>query len=135
MKLIDVLHYYIGRQYVTYNNCGELNVKTLADVKHRLKVEYEKIELDLKPLAAMSAEDALELSKLDINQTLHSFIELRDMYEHGFSFFCGSAVEYDFTGFPTQIEDIRTVNYNRLSPEQFHYLISKGYDVFNLYNK
>jgi hypothetical protein len=101
-KIEDFLHLYIGCEYSTANSFGEVNATTLPMILKYLP-DYKDFKLHLRRLSSMTEE---EMNECWFN--MPGPVEVKCEYRDG------GVKKFDAT------------------PEQVHYLLSKGFDLFGL---
>jgi len=127
MQLNDIIHLYMGCKF-DFPAEGIRHVRTLD--AYNYYQGWEDIRLHLRPLTDMTEEEARELVGMELPAFNKDVFKLSGIYPAGVDYTYGSGIEYDLTGFPTQVEDCRTQLFHQLSPTQFHYLLQRGFDLF-----
>lgn len=123
MKIQDYLHYYIGQEIYWHLHDGGTEILT-AEVYNTICYDglYKEMQLLLRPLLDMQVHEAREL--IEIGYSGYSDILINETHEYGIRF----KVEYNNKGRYWDKQE----NYRDLNALQFHYLLSKGFDIFNL---
>lgn len=131
MELKDVLHYYIGVDYWTNNSQGNLNAKTLPDVLDHIKRD-KGVKLHLRPLSDMIEEDMRDFVKDYVDEDEQSEIYGLSTDGECIEFYCGTTCEWQPDGVAVPVEHKRTIPLFQFTPHEFHFLLQRGYDLFDL---
>jgi hypothetical protein len=145
MKLQDVLHFYIGCKFGTIRNGkGGMLVDRIVSACPEQRIihssnwedfNYEDIKPILRPLSSLTDEEMKDLYCCDV----WALAKKKDITKIGFDGGYTNCIWMEYTG---QIDDqtgsrnyITRFYLNHLSSYHFQWLISRGFDVFNLINQ
>jgi hypothetical protein len=129
-ELKDYLHLYLGCKILRPDMRTQLTMSGISgDIIHFLEEgrgeTYGTVSLAkpiLRPLSDMTVDEAVQL--IEIGTSVYNFISIRkvDRYE----------VMYD-GGYPTSKRTwLYHLRFSELKAEQFHFLLSKNFDLFEL---
>lgn len=134
-----------GSVLVIYPNAVEVSLNVIAykqEMKGRkgggemhYKYFYSDVKLILRNLSDMTEEEMLEFVLLrfegrDIAERLIKRVTKRSEVQQHVNF--GTGIPYAAWGHSDKIEMVGTISANELGAEGFRYLLSCGFDLFNL---
>lgn len=134
VELKDVIHLYLGCQCVTDGQLEEEHIAKMVGICYdevQILNEYhnqhgecpiDRVKPILRSLSSMTEEDALVVAQMESDIFL--FIEIARISKQ--------AIGFEFEYSSSRRRRGRTVLFDSLSPNQFAYLLSKGYDLFDL---
>lgn len=127
-ELKDYLHLYIGCDAYVFpdetltNGWLEQKLKEIPKMEYKIPVTHDRVRYILergykpilRPISSMTEEEAKHLI------TLRGYTDVSNVN------FINGGVEFDHPGMTTYI------NFDKQTPEQFAYLLSRGFDLFGL---
>lgn len=124
----DNIHLYIDSDakilWVEDKSFHDVNLKNLNIVKH----DDGGVVLALRPLSDMKDDEAIELIKVTTDPKRHDSIEIVELTSDHIWYVDGELWHSDGI---SEMYD-KALFFSHLASEQFRYLLSKGFDVFNL---
>jgi hypothetical protein len=140
MKLQAVLHFYLGCEFALipkYNEGTRIDRMTSACPEHKTvygsngeNYDYDAIKPILRPLSSMTEEEAVEVCKFATEAKRHKSIDILSIdVKRGYIHYMDGSM---WSGDGVQEYNDLEVHFNRICPEQFHYLLSRGFDLFGL---
>lgn len=131
-KIEDYLHLYIG---VKLERGGIVTHKLLAAADEAAFDAYLDFKPILRPLSSMTEEEMKEIVMLgfeskDIADMLIEKVTRRSEVQEHVRF--GTAIPYTAWDKNGKVQMAGTISAHELSADQFRYLVSRSFDLFNL---
>lgn len=129
MELKDVLHYYIGQKVQTPEGIDTLKAvyQDSTPVLYDTVKDYslDELKLILRPLIEMTEEEANTL--LQNHGFPYDWVNVDNIVSY--------AIWYDFTYPSSRRVRKNQIRFDGMNARDFHYLLSRGFDVFNLHDR
>lgn len=137
MKLQDYLHYYMGCKAITTDDNEQAELVGVSDDNAHLvhdgtgsygTCDISGVKPILRRLEDMTEVEGVDLAKLQHNPTRHKDIEVLYIKTEHLHYIDGTR----WSGDGVSEYNEYFVDFSQMKADQFHYLLSKGFDLFGL---
>lgn len=141
--LADYLPLYLGQKFIftqldgTYNSAYSIPTELTLEVLLMQRGHESRIRLLLRPLSSMTEEEMVELVHRQ-HRSIMANIDRTTITKIGWAYkdsYNGINVSWFRKQGSGASSGSNTIHINKSDPEQFLYLLSEGFDLFNLQRK